>query len=92
MESDGRCPAAQFVAFASNATGQTLTLDDFWSNELCMQYYKNLVSFWLNHPNAQMNGLQFKVSGLCNTPIWIWWNPRHALSQLDLLHIMCRLS
>ena len=56
------CPALQLVAFASNATGQALTLDDFWSNELCMQYYKNLVSFWLNHPNSLMNGLQFKAS------------------------------
>ena len=27
-----------------------------------MQYYKNLVSFWLNHPNKLANGLQFKVS------------------------------
>ena len=27
-----------------------------------MQYYKNLVSFWLNHPNSLNNGLQFKAS------------------------------
>ena len=62
MPESTACSALQFVAFASNATGQTLTLDDFWSNELCMQYYKNLVSFWLNHPNSLNNGLQFKAS------------------------------
>ena len=52
---------AQFVNFAAAASGQSLTVDDFWSNPLCMQYYKNLVSFWLNHPNKLANGLQFKV-------------------------------
>ena len=54
----------QFVNFAAQASGQSLTVDDFWSNPLCMQYYKNLVSFWLNHPNKLNNGLQFKVSCL----------------------------
>ena len=56
------CTAPQFVNFAAQASGQSLTVDDFWSNPLCMQYYKNLVSFWLNHPNKLANGLQFKVS------------------------------
>ena len=56
------CTALQFVNFAAQASGQSLTVDDFWSNPLCMQYYKNLVSFWLNHPNKLANGLQFKVS------------------------------
>ena len=31
-----------------------------------MQYYKNLVSFWLNHPNSLNNGLQFKASTIVN--------------------------
>ena len=51
---------AQLVWAAGNATGQALTPDDFYSNELVKQYYKNHVSFILNHVNKQ-TGLQYKV-------------------------------
>lgn len=50
----------QIVWAAGNATGQALTADDFYTNELCKQYYKNHVSFVLNHVNKQ-TGLQYKV-------------------------------
>ncbi len=65
----GRCAGAvaqaralpvQIVWAAGNATGQALTADDFYTNELCKQYYKNHVSFVLNHVNKQ-TGLQYKV-------------------------------
>ena len=50
----------QLVYAAGNATGQALALDDFYSNELVKNYYKNHVSFIMNHVN-KYTGLQFKV-------------------------------
>jgi hypothetical protein len=44
---------------AGNATGQALKPDDFYTNELVKQYYKNHVSFVMNHVNKQ-TGLQYK--------------------------------
>ena len=55
----------QFVNFANNATGGNLNVDDFWSDSLVMDYYKNHLSFLLNHPNKLANGLQFKVHKMC---------------------------
>lgn len=45
---------------AGNATGTRLSTDEFYSNKLVKDYYKNFVSFILNHVNKQ-TGLQFKV-------------------------------
>ena len=36
-------------------------MDDFWSDPLVKSYYKNHMSFLMNHPNKLANGLQFKV-------------------------------
>lgn len=54
----------QFVNFANEATGGSLTVDDFWSDPLVKSYYKNHMSFLLNHPNKLLNNLQFKVTAL----------------------------
>jgi hypothetical protein len=56
----GAAADLQLVYAAGNATGQALALDDFYSNELVKNYYKNHVSFIMNHVN-KYTGLQFKV-------------------------------
>ena len=56
-----RAHCAQFVNFANKASGTNLNVDDFWSNALVKSYYKNHMSFLMNHPNKLANGLQFKV-------------------------------
>lgn len=50
----------QLIYAAGNATGEALKPDDFYSNELVKNYYKNHVSFILNHVN-KYTGLQYKV-------------------------------
>mmetsp|Transcript_8368 Transcript_8368/g.25080 ORF Transcript_8368/g.25080 Transcript_8368/m.25080 type:complete len:630 (-) Transcript_8368:2224-4113(-) len=47
------------IWMAGNATGTRLSTDEFYSNKLVKDYYKNFVSFILNHVNKQ-TGLQFK--------------------------------
>ena len=54
----------QLVWAAGNSTGTALTADDFYSNTLVMNYYKNYVSFILNHVNKK-TGLPFKVHAVC---------------------------
>ncbi len=56
----------QLIWNAGNATGSRLSPDDFYSNKLVKDYYKNFVSFIVNHVNKQ-TGLQYKVqrSSLC---------------------------
>lgn len=44
---------------AGNVTGTALSPDEFFSNKLVMDYYKNFVSFIVNHVNNE-TGLQFK--------------------------------
>lgn len=51
----------QLIWNAGNATGTRLSPDDFYSNKLVKDYYKNFVSFIVNHVNKQ-TGLQYKVS------------------------------
>ena len=58
----------QLVWAAGNATGQALAMDDFYSNTLTMNYYKNHVSFILNHLNKK-TGLQFKVRAVCRSTL-----------------------
>ena len=50
----------QLVWAAGNSTGTALALDEFYTNQLVKDYYKNFVSFMLNHVNKQ-TGYQLKV-------------------------------
>jgi hypothetical protein len=64
------CPPLplQFVQFASAASGQYLKHDDFFSNDLVKTYYKNHMSFLLNHVN-HLNGIKLK-----DDPTILAWN------------------
>lgn len=70
----------QLLYAAGNATGQALKTDDFYSNELVKNYYKNHVSFILNHVN-KYTGLQFKV----RPPSIQWLAPSVSARRSHLL-------
>ena len=66
----------QLIWSAGNATGTRLSVDEFYSNKLVKDYYKNFVSFILNHVNKQ-TGLQFKVR---SRHLWRHFGPEYAAS------------